>query len=139
MNKEIKERWIAALRSGEYSQSSGYLSTDEGYCCLGVLCEIALQDQVVIKTKDSSIDEHFVYTSKIDPVDRDTGVLPLAVVAWSGMPNRNPNITSTKEEVSPNIFSEFGNEYNEVTATLAGFNDNGATFEQIADLIEKYL
>lgn len=139
MNKEIKERWIAALRSGEYSQSAGYLGTDEGYCCLGVLCEIALQDQVVIKTKDSSIDENFVYTSKIDPVDRDYGVLPLAVVAWSGMPNRNPSITSAKEEVSPDIFSKLGDEYDEVTATLSGFNDSGATFEQIADLIEKYL
>ena len=38
--KEFGEKWLAALRSGKYPQSSGYLKRDTGYCCLGVGCVI---------------------------------------------------------------------------------------------------
>jgi hypothetical protein len=38
MPKEMKRKWITALRSGEYKQGTGALKTDDGrYCCLGVL------------------------------------------------------------------------------------------------------
>lgn len=40
MDKGIKEKWVKALRSGRYKQIREYLKTDEGYCCLGVLCNI---------------------------------------------------------------------------------------------------
>lgn len=33
-------KWIAALRSGIYPQANGFLRTQEGYCCLGVLCDL---------------------------------------------------------------------------------------------------
>jgi len=41
MNPEIKQKWIVALRSGEYNQGKGYLCINNKYCCLGVLSEIA--------------------------------------------------------------------------------------------------
>src|SRR6185503_6538411 len=34
------KQWIAALRSGTYNQSTGYLKGPAGYCCLGVACEL---------------------------------------------------------------------------------------------------
>lgn len=37
MPKELKEKWFAALRSGEYQQGYGKLFDGTGYCCLGVL------------------------------------------------------------------------------------------------------
>lgn len=44
LNREIVERWIAALESGNYEQGRHKLCglTVHGprYCCLGVLCEI---------------------------------------------------------------------------------------------------
>lgn len=40
MNKEIKVKWIEALRSGVYKQTKSALKNAEGYCCLGVLCEV---------------------------------------------------------------------------------------------------
>lgn len=41
MNKEVKEKWVAALTSGEYKQGVGQLKTpDNRYCCLGVLTEL---------------------------------------------------------------------------------------------------
>jgi hypothetical protein len=44
MNKELKDRWVAALRGGDYEQGDGSLCADNSgklsYCCLGVLCDI---------------------------------------------------------------------------------------------------
>lgn len=46
MTQELKTKWIAALRSGEYRQGQLRLvrQDSEGglsHCCLGVLCEVA--------------------------------------------------------------------------------------------------
>lgn len=46
MNKELLKRWVAALRSGEYTQGARKLRMFDPvaectrYCCLGVLREI---------------------------------------------------------------------------------------------------
>lgn len=53
MDATIKERWLTALRSGDYKQGEGVLRNHdydpvtgkpipgkEVYCCLGVLCDI---------------------------------------------------------------------------------------------------
>lgn len=40
MKSDIKARWIAALRSGDYNQCRGKLVDEDGYCCLGVLAAI---------------------------------------------------------------------------------------------------
>jgi len=40
MNKDVKDIWTGALRSGEYQQVEGKLwKCSEGYCCLGVLTD----------------------------------------------------------------------------------------------------
>ena len=47
MKIELKQKWLAALRSGEYKQCTGSLSgiamddSGVGYCCLGVLAKVA--------------------------------------------------------------------------------------------------
>lgn len=41
MNKEIKAKWVADLRSGEYRQIKETLrNRGKGRCCLGVLAEV---------------------------------------------------------------------------------------------------
>lgn len=40
MDPAIKEKWVAALRSGAYEQGRNQLRTANGYCCLGVLCDL---------------------------------------------------------------------------------------------------
>jgi hypothetical protein len=41
MEASLKQKWIDALRSGEYEQGKQYLkSMDNKFCCLGVLCDI---------------------------------------------------------------------------------------------------
>ena len=34
--REFAEKWVKALRSGEYKQGRGLLHSNFGYCCLGV-------------------------------------------------------------------------------------------------------
>jgi len=41
IDKEIKEKWLTSLRSGEFVQGTHNFKTIDGkYCCLGVLCMI---------------------------------------------------------------------------------------------------
>lgn len=44
MKKDVADKWVAALRSGEYKQTRSLLKDSNGYCCLGVLCEIVGQE-----------------------------------------------------------------------------------------------
>lgn len=46
MKKALKSKWVAALRSGKYKQTTSVLKhvserDNLSYCCLGVLCEIS--------------------------------------------------------------------------------------------------
>jgi hypothetical protein len=42
MDPTLKRQWIDALRSGKYQQGKKALRTDENkFCCLGVLCDIS--------------------------------------------------------------------------------------------------
>jgi len=34
------QQWTIALRSGAYPQTRGKLQDDDGYCCLGVACDV---------------------------------------------------------------------------------------------------
>lgn len=36
---EVKT-WIRALRSGDYKQTTGSLQSADGFCCLGVACDL---------------------------------------------------------------------------------------------------
>ena|ERR1700684_2971306 len=47
MKDDLKTRWLAALRSGEYKQGSGCLRYKNEYCCLGVLVELYSSDILV--------------------------------------------------------------------------------------------
>lgn len=44
MNSRIKQLWIAALLSGVYKQIVSKLKTSEGFCCLGVLTDLYIQE-----------------------------------------------------------------------------------------------
>lgn len=55
LDPEFKAKWIAALRSGEYSQGRFRLFKGDDYCCLGVGCVVA---GIYPKTLDENNDEY---------------------------------------------------------------------------------
>lgn len=121
MNEEVKRRWVEALRSGEYQQASGYLRTGiEGYwsyCCLGVLCDIAVKDGVVGWAHGD--------TSGVSACDGSASYLPARVVDWAGLSSFNPMMKSGSQQQD---------------VSLVAMNDDFKyDFEQIADAIESGL
>ena len=52
MNPELKEKWVEALRSGEFKQTTGMFKKThsdgtERFCCLGVLCVVAEENPII--------------------------------------------------------------------------------------------
>ncbi len=115
MNKHWKDKWVKALRGGEYVQGRGCLKEQKEeeqvytYCCLGVLCEIHIDVQ-------SHIDEYggddSVYTYVYKKEDEVSTLMP-----------------TLKHELDISNKHEY---------CLIELNDNNdADFNQIADYIEK--
>jgi hypothetical protein len=120
MPKEMLRKWLAALRSGEFSQCQGKLEKDGSYCCLGVLQKVV----------DGDVERHISHN-------------PGRAGASFGTPTSewctNKGIMFENEgELDrwslPSVKDTIGRS---VTAWQA--NDNvGLSFPQIADAIEKH-
>lgn len=124
MNPEIRARWVERLRSGNYRQGVGRLKYRRAhqkteYCCLGVLCEIAVEDGVIEPPEISRGETRAVYR-----FNGNGSTLPEKVVAWAGLKSYNPSVTGETGKM----------------ATLAELNDvDKLCFSDIADVIEKQL
>lgn len=126
MNARVKELWTKALRSGKYPQDRGYLRTKQGYCCLGVLCDLAVIEGVIPQPQDTDPDDnemgwYYYGTSALDDV------LPQEVAEWAGL--KNPGYPEDNPLVT----------VNDSVTSLAELNDDGYTFARIADIIEENL
>ena len=113
MKTEIAERWLAALRGGEYKQTRNTLRVTmsdgkSSFCCLGVLCDLHSKETGV------AWDEEDEYRGKKDG-------LPKEVILWAGL---------EKDGFLPNPV--LGGEH------LSVLNDGMRyTFVEIADVIDK--
>lgn len=58
-----KQAWLDALRSGDYKQNYCYLKSEDGYCCLGVACDLKGGSWVIDTEKEDAYD--FVYDGKV--------------------------------------------------------------------------
>lgn len=123
MKKEIADKWVAALRSGEYKQGTQRLhalidffdngrDVQKGHCCLGVLCEVAIKDGLEIER--DAVDTSVYY----DDQDED---LPHSVMEFTGIRTRIGELVIDGSDEA-----------------LAGLNDAGMSFTEIADIIEKH-
>lgn len=115
LSKEIKEKWIKALNSGEFKQGKYKLHDEEEdvYCCLGVLCKIT----------DGPLTGGFIG-------------LPHALHLGT---DRSPTISTkllTDEE--KRILYSYGLPHYAPYVSLVGLNDNASfSFKRIAELIEQ--
>lgn len=125
MKREIAQRWVQALRSKKFTQAHGRLHRvhpdswgKAGYCCLGVLCELAREDGVVEADVHNVPGAYGTYGTTDDFSNNWSTVgLPKAVMDWSGMKSDGGRIGGD--------------------GSLAGLNDTGKNFEEIADVIER--
>lgn len=115
MNPEVKARWVAALRSGEYKQGKEFLRYGGRFCCLGVLCDL------------HSLDTGTQWGSKGYAASYCGHAMgfPNEVADWAGM--------SDSYGAGPYLQIN-GNPWQ-----AAHHNDYGRSFAEIADAIEKQL
>lgn len=136
MNPEIKAQWTAALRSGEYKQGRRTLAQrdDVGgpvyYCCLGVLCELAAQEGL---TERTTRDE-----GRLVNYGGHGAFLPGGVMSWADIESESPLVPSAVLADDHPLKKDL-KKYGDTSVSLAALNDEGLSFEQIADLIDTHL
>lgn len=117
VNKEVIRKWVQALRSGEYKQGKDMLKGSDGcFCCLGVLCDLAVKEDV-IASRETDKDGYTFFGR-----ENEEYVLPSDVVDWVGLDSDNPDISDTNGKRDAITF----------------WNDTvGKSFIELADMIEK--
>lgn len=130
MNQEAKTAWLNALRSGDYKQATGKLckinpedGSVEGWCCLGVLTDVAIKLNAV--ELEVNAPAKAVYRTYKSPAELDfsAAYLPKSVEVWADLENFDPRVTSQGKEQS-----------------LSYLNDaRHLSFNEIADLVEEQL
>ena len=79
MNKQVKQKWVKALRSGKYKQGIGKLcygnQNGKFLCCLGVLSTLAVEDGVCSRRT----------------AFKGNNVLNYKVMQWAGLQDDNPD------------------------------------------------
>lgn len=114
--QEIKTMWLEALRSGKYRQAQGRLQRQTengiGFCCLGVLCDLEVKRTPSSFWEQTQSTSEIVYSFKTDPSDYGiSGFLDYATIKRLDMTELFQN-------------------------KVADMNDAGASFADIADVIE---
>lgn len=127
INEEIKAKWVAALRSGEYKQGRGSLRKVDSkgvdrFCCLGVLCDIYTKEKETTKWIEPGrwvVENEYSFGG-------DTTMPPKNVNEWVGLGDTTP-----WSDMQIKASSKYG--------TLYELNDSGSPFKKIADYIEAQL
>lgn len=113
MNKELRDKWVVALRSGKYQQGTGYLRKGHGYCCLGVLCDVV--DPT--RWEGATTVGYFYYNPTDGHRNSDVAYLPEEIRALAQLP------AGTESELT----------------RMNDTPDENLSFAQIADWIEGHL
>lgn len=128
MDETIKQKWVAELRSGKYQQGKQFLKQrlpgqlEYHYCCLGVLCELYIQETG--KNIAELISDNIVYFGGA------ACSLPAEVVAWAGLDYGLPEVVLEPGDPDYGFLSR---------RKLSCLNDIGIPFEEIAGIIERRL
>jgi len=130
MNPDIKKRWLAWLRNPANKQGKGHLRRGDRYCCLGGLCELAVEDGIVTREADDFL------SGSVYAYDDETAYLPPSVARWAGLevPELEGRPYRSVRPAVPESPPEAP-----LTGELDIWNDQGHPFTEIADLIERYL
>ena len=111
------DKWTAALRSGNYSRAKGHLRTKDGFCCLGVACDVYAKETGKGKWEEKGKGKKWgkiPFTRFVSGRSTACHFLPNDVMDWLGLDR-----------------SSF------VIDDLVKMNDaDGANFEDIANAIE---
>lgn len=111
MTDELLDKWIEALESGKYRQTTGRLYNQHSgsFCCLGLLCEL---------TEAGEWNEYEYNMSDFH----------IPVVSLPQLIEWNVNLEYSREHLINSRFE----------AVLAKLNDSGKSFKEIAQYIREH-
>lgn len=148
MNIDFANKWVAALRSGEYGQAAGVLHriTPEGqqdeFCCLGVACKLLADEGKIRADEDGPLMRYdrISYTlgnsaanaMGVDDLFGSCGSFEHieGAQAWLALDERFRSAFVDADGVVLNL--------NEFPKELSALNDRGVKFDAIADFIEEF-
>jgi hypothetical protein len=138
----LKKLWVAELRSNRYEQCSSFLHTRglvpgkigevDCYCGQGVLVHLAVGLGCPAKQSELRGYGNLDSTTTVITYDHQKGSLPPSVLAFAGIAHGDHPI----EGVAPS-FQQLAAVDKHLVA-LARLNDEGHTFQQLADYIEEH-
>jgi hypothetical protein len=129
VNRERVQLLVDALRSGEYEQARGalirqnHIDGSRSYCCLGVACVVAAGQGLpltFVEPVEPDLASNVV--SVLVSGDVFNSLLPPSVMEWFGFDEMDPYLFTASEGHS---------------GSASVFNDEGSTFEQLADMFEE--
>lgn len=127
LKPEVAKKWVEALRSGDYRQTQNALQhtkdTDEnpeGFCCLGVLCDVAVKEGLDIKVVPLNGGQVLYGSDE----DARLGELPRSVMEWAGLTSSDPIVEVPDLDYESESLSTLNDTYN-------------YDFDMIADVIVK--
>jgi len=127
--------WTAALRSGDYEQCQDVLNDGGGFCCLGVLCEIAGLEKQPSKTFGEAAVSYVFPTEGTPRIDDSS--IPLShqqtIVEDLDLRLEVPGMIYAGEDREEGITFEAGSLHNR----LMMMNDECLSFKTIADYIDE--
>ncbi len=131
MNPELKAKWVASLRSGDYPQSIARLKQSDGWCCLGVLCDVSgLGTWRLESVTDDK--EVYAFVPNNPTLVPDIAIIPTGLFPKDENVNwRNPRFSDDNPKLALISDPKY---YGYKVLTL--INDWGLDFATMADLIE---
>lgn len=143
MKTEIKDRWIEKLKSGDYEQAEGELFDGrDGYCCLGILCEVAVEDGIIEKNPEGGYYAQHVHSvSGESDKYLENSTLPRVVADWAGLTDEgSSNGLRSLNPAVPYDDDEYDDSDEPMDVELSELNDTyKLPFSEIAKLIKDYL
>lgn len=156
MNQTAKQLWLEWLEdpySRQYQRGLGYKDEEgrESFCCLGGLCAIAEENDVIERDDPDAVDRNIVYVYPVIGSDNEIyrghagGFLPPDVVKWADLASHDPSVTLTKDQFlalgrSGDEWERFGFDPEGELITLSELNDTlNFTLKEIAVLVREQL
>lgn len=113
--KEVRKLWVEALESGEYKQGREFLCQrgdygEVSFCCLGVLCDLAIKKEVV--------DYRWRFHPYLNyaEVNNRSDFCPPEVQEWAGLMSFDGEFSGGK--------------------SLADINDDSTDFSKVIEIIK---
>lgn len=119
---ERQEKWLQALESGAYPQTQKTLRDWDGFCCLGVLCDVYREITGKGEWRETAGGYDFYPDPENAPCDYGSSYPPVAVREYFGLDDESGSYR----------------DYDSSLDCLTNRNDSGSDFKEIAQIIRDH-